>query len=170
MVLRLLSVHRADIMRAVSVASRPPSSPVNAPLPWRGHFYSHKGRSVFRSIQSSVLFTKTLIRISITRTFFTPQNWHSTSEYCTPRPPRYFTSAREEPTNSKHFAFTNSTCAYNKITGACFADLPVLQRWTPERSLSVSKNIANVSLLLPNRVNILISIVRNTVTHSSWTA
>lgn len=151
-------------------ASHLHSSPVNAPVPCRGRFYSCKGRAVFRSIQCLVPFTKTLIGISVTRTVFTRQNWYSTSRYCTEASKFFHISQRGAnkqwtlPIHRHHF------CIYDKITGACFADLSVLQLRTPERSSSVSKNTANISLLLPNRINILISIVGNTVTNSSWTA
>lgn len=56
--------------------------PLSAPLPWRGRFCYSMGRLVFRSTQSLFPFTKTLIRISIPRTFFSWQNWYSTSGYC----------------------------------------------------------------------------------------
>lgn len=56
--------------RQTPCASQPFPSPLKAPLPWRGHFCCYKGRSAFRSTQSLVPFTKTLISISIPRTFF----------------------------------------------------------------------------------------------------
>lgn len=70
------------------------------------------------------------------------------------RPPNSFTSANKQqtlPTPKHHF------CKYNQLAAARFADLPALQLRTLKTSLSVSKNTANISLLLPNTVNILIS-------------
>lgn len=103
------NVSQQRVLPAPLLPPFPCSSPVDTPLPQRGHFSHWKGRSVFRSLQSLAPSTKPLIRISVLQTF--SPNRTDTQHRLLHRDLQILS---HEPPSSKHLPFTNIPVAHTR--------------------------------------------------------